>query len=182
MEIAGLAVGVAGLAGLFSTCLDAVEKIDYYRDFGRDSHHLAAQFDSHKLRFRQWGRDVGFDHGTLLEDHHYRFKDPEILSMVTELFSIIQGISGEADGAVPQRSLLGNEKATPSVNHLQQLRGAPSESRKKRLTWAIRGKDKRRAQVEEFGTFIQLLHDIVPPEGYGTFTGMKHGSGRLRGL
>jgi hypothetical protein len=176
MEIAGLAVGIAGLAGLaglFNTCLDAVEKIDCYRDFGRDSHRLAKQFDGHKLRFRQWGRDVGFEHGTLSEDHHYRFKDPEVLSMVTELFSIIQGISGDAD------SLLDDKAASP-VNHLQQLRGAPSESRKKRFTWAIRGKEKRKAQVEEFGTFVQLLHDIVPPDGHGP--GMKHGSGRLRGL
>jgi hypothetical protein len=180
MEIAGLALSVAGLAGLFNTCLDAVEKIDCYRDFGRDSHHLVAQFDAHKLRFRQWGRDVGFDHGTLSEDHHYRFKDPEILSMVTELFSIIQGISGDADSAFAQRSLLGHGKAESTVNHPQQLRGAPSESRKKRLAWAIRGKEKRRAQVDEFGTFVQLLHDIVPPDGLGS--GMKHGSSRLRGL
>lgn len=37
MEPVGLAVGVLGLAGLFSTCLEAVDKVQSYRSFGVDS-------------------------------------------------------------------------------------------------------------------------------------------------
>ncbi|KAH8879064.1 hypothetical protein GQ53DRAFT_856395 [Thozetella sp. PMI_491] len=59
MEPVGLAVGVVGLLGLFSTCLEAVERVDAYREFGRDSHHLATRFEAERLRFQQWGRAVG---------------------------------------------------------------------------------------------------------------------------
>ncbi|KAH7124486.1 ankyrin-1, partial [Dactylonectria macrodidyma] len=63
MEPIGLAVGIAGLAGLFSSCLEVVEKVNSYRSFGSDSHVLDAQFKSEKLRLEQWGRAVGLDQG-----------------------------------------------------------------------------------------------------------------------
>ncbi|RYP08950.1 hypothetical protein DL764_001561 [Monosporascus ibericus] len=59
MEPVGLAVGILGLAGLFSSCLEAIEKVHSYRAFGSDSHTLDAQFKAEKLRFGQWGRAVG---------------------------------------------------------------------------------------------------------------------------
>ena len=37
MEIVGLGLGIAGLAGIFTSCLDVVERVDSYRDFGVDS-------------------------------------------------------------------------------------------------------------------------------------------------
>ncbi|KAK2016068.1 ankyrin-1, partial [Colletotrichum eremochloae] len=63
MEPVGLAVGVVGLAGLFSTCLEAVQKIDSYKNFGRDSRFLEAQFNASKHRFTEWGQAVGFENG-----------------------------------------------------------------------------------------------------------------------
>ncbi|GKT51786.1 uncharacterized protein ColSpa_11967 [Colletotrichum spaethianum] len=53
MEPVGLAVGIVGLAGLFSSCLEAVEKFDSYKNFGRDSRSLATLFDTDKHRFEQ---------------------------------------------------------------------------------------------------------------------------------
>ncbi|KAK4077226.1 hypothetical protein Purlil1_12440 [Purpureocillium lilacinum] len=40
MEAAGLVIGVAGLAGLFNSCLEAVDKVQSYQTFGADSHVL----------------------------------------------------------------------------------------------------------------------------------------------
>ncbi|KAH7144327.1 ankyrin-1, partial [Dactylonectria estremocensis] len=65
MEPVGLAVGIAGLAGLFSSCLEVVENVDSYRDFEHDSRSLAAQFDADRLRFQQWGRSIGIEEGQL---------------------------------------------------------------------------------------------------------------------
>ncbi|KAF2469631.1 ankyrin-1, partial [Lindgomyces ingoldianus] len=59
MEPAGLAVGTIALVSLFSTCLEALEKLDNYKNFQIDSHHLAAQFEVDKLRFEKWGLAVG---------------------------------------------------------------------------------------------------------------------------
>ncbi|KAH7151968.1 ankyrin-1 [Dactylonectria estremocensis] len=62
MEPVGLAVGIAGLAGLFSSCLEAVEKVQSYRSFGADSQVLDTQFKAEKLRFEQWGWHPAFLH------------------------------------------------------------------------------------------------------------------------
>src|SRR5437762_8290269 len=60
MEPGGLAVSIVGLAGLFSLCLDVIEKVEKYKDFGTDSRTLIAQFEADKLRFKRWGEKVGF--------------------------------------------------------------------------------------------------------------------------
>jgi hypothetical protein len=44
METAGLIIGVAGLAGLFNSCLEAVDKVQSYQMFGTDSHVLDTRF------------------------------------------------------------------------------------------------------------------------------------------
>ncbi|KAH7129676.1 hypothetical protein B0J13DRAFT_563207 [Dactylonectria estremocensis] len=51
MEPVGLAIGAAGLAGLFSSCLEAVDKVQSYKSFKTDSHVFDAQFRAKKLRF-----------------------------------------------------------------------------------------------------------------------------------
>jgi hypothetical protein len=60
MELVGLAVGVAGLVGLFNTCLDLLDKFDSWRGCGSNLRSLAAQFQAHKPRFENWGHAVGF--------------------------------------------------------------------------------------------------------------------------
>jgi hypothetical protein len=105
--------------------------------------------------------------------------------MVTELFSIIQSISGDADAAYPQHSLLRNANLAQTASPVNHLR---PESRRRRIAWTLRGREKRRTQVEEFGTFVQLLYDVVPPDvesdgqGDGASTRMRHRSDRLQGL
>ncbi|KAH8884181.1 ankyrin-1, partial [Thozetella sp. PMI_491] len=58
MEVAGLAIGVAGLTALFDTCLNLIDRVETYRDFERDSHYLATRFKAEKLRLEQWGHAV----------------------------------------------------------------------------------------------------------------------------
>ncbi|KAI1851443.1 hypothetical protein JX266_003518 [Neoarthrinium moseri] len=59
MEPVGLAVGVVGLAGLFSTCVDCFELVQNGRYLGRDYILLEAKFENLKLRFWWWGRACG---------------------------------------------------------------------------------------------------------------------------
>ncbi|KAH7128917.1 ankyrin-1, partial [Dactylonectria macrodidyma] len=56
MEPIGLAVGIAGLAGLFSSCLEAVDMIHTYLSFGADSQVLDTRFRAAKVRLEKWGR------------------------------------------------------------------------------------------------------------------------------
>ncbi|KAH6883514.1 hypothetical protein B0T10DRAFT_551286, partial [Thelonectria olida] len=192
MEAPGLAIGIAGLAGLFSSCLEVIEKVDSYRDFGRDSRSLAAQFHADKLRFENWGRDVGVKRGKLSDNHHHALDDPQTSSMVKELLSIIQEtICSGADDAFPQRPLLvdaefaGDDLFPPS--RARPYRGAPSESKRRKIAWTLRGKGRRTAQVEQFGVLVQHLHNLVPPDGakgarpvQGAFATSNSGPGRLQ--
>ena len=59
MEPVGLAVGVLGLAGLFSTCLDAFKIVVSAREFGHDFEVLIADLDLQRLRFYLWGDALG---------------------------------------------------------------------------------------------------------------------------
>jgi hypothetical protein len=58
MDPISLAVG---LAGLFNTCVDVVERTQDYKSFDADSEDLTAQLDSFKIRFERWGRHVRLD-------------------------------------------------------------------------------------------------------------------------
>ncbi len=59
MEPVGLAVGIAGLAGLFSTCIDCFNIVQQGRYFGRDFLILEAKYANQRLRLQTWGRACG---------------------------------------------------------------------------------------------------------------------------
>jgi Prion-inhibition and propagation len=59
MESAGLTIGVVGLAGLFSTCMECFDYIQLGRTFGEDFGKCLLRLDAAKLRFSRWGEAVG---------------------------------------------------------------------------------------------------------------------------
>lgn len=63
MEPVGLAVGIAGLAGLFTTCLECFNIVQRGRYFGRDHSILEAKYANQRLRLQTWGRACGFADG-----------------------------------------------------------------------------------------------------------------------
>ena len=146
MESAGLAIGIAGLAGLFSACVDVIEKFDAYRDFGIDSRSLSAQFEADKLRFEKWGRAVGFDQGKLLDDHYEGLNDPPTSSTVGSLLSSIREICRSADKALPQplggTDTRSSKGGGPFRSPAQPHRNPPSGSKMGRISWALRDKAK----------------------------------------
>lgn len=58
-EAAGLAIGVAGLAGLFSSCVDCFDMIQMGRARLRDVAVLHQRLDNQKMRFLIWGESLG---------------------------------------------------------------------------------------------------------------------------
>ncbi|KAK1838213.1 hypothetical protein CCHR01_19161, partial [Colletotrichum chrysophilum] len=167
MEPVGLAVGIAGLAGLFSTCLEVVEKVDSYKNFKHDSHSLNVQFQAEKRRFEQWGSAVGINKCALSGAHHPALDDPQTLSTAKELLSLIQRVCADADDTASETFILGDigpAKRELSVpKHVQPRGGAPSKSVRRKIAWSFGGKARRTAQVVQFGVLVQLLHNIVPP-------------------
>jgi hypothetical protein len=75
MEIAGLAIGVASLAGLYSCCIGAFQLVQKGRSFGKDYKILETKFGNQELRLRAWGRACG-----LIDESQYdqRLDEPEL--------------------------------------------------------------------------------------------------------
>ncbi|RYP08295.1 hypothetical protein DL765_008837 [Monosporascus sp. GIB2] len=167
MEPIGLTVGVVGLAGLFSSCLEVIEKVHSYRTFGSDLHVLDAQFMAEKLCFEKWGRAVGLDQ---MEsgDYHHALDDPETATAVREHLAIIQEIC-RTDDAPPRPSagsVLAQDGLFPA-SRTRPYHGAPSGSRRQKLAWALRGSDADRNEAEtRQNLHAWLLGRYFPNERY----------------
>ncbi|RSL58329.1 hypothetical protein CEP51_014090 [Fusarium floridanum] len=164
MESAGLVIGVAGLAGLFNSCLEAVDKVQSYQTFGTDSHVLDTRFKAAKTRFERWGLGVGIKQGKLLPNYHPVLDDNDTSVVVTDLLCIIVKAICDASNA-PQR----RTRATgPDVDDSSGLHepglpfAAASRSRRGKMSWALWGKRGRVEQVELFEKLVQELHNLGP--------------------
>lgn len=176
MEVAGLAIGIAGLAGLFSTCLDALEKVDAFRDFGVEYRMLRSQFQADKLLFHRWCENVGFRHGRIDPDHHKDLDDPAIRQVVEEILISIRDLSGAGIDSSDEKGFekvsgaylwdQGAPSSHPSVTHTNGQLVSQSrftKSTKERISWALKGKNKAIFQVQAFSSLLQKLQDIIPP-------------------
>ncbi|KAJ5494850.1 hypothetical protein N7463_010937 [Penicillium fimorum] len=166
MEPVGLAVGILGLAGLFNTCLDVLEKFGSWKDFGSESRSLAAQFKVHKLRLEKWGQAVGFEQGNLLDEHDKLLDDPRTFCVVQDLLSAIRDICGCDDDTSPMTR--SGADTQPSKRQLFNSYSHPHtslESKRQKLGWALRDKAKRLAQVEQFSVLVENLHNLIPTYG-----------------
>jgi hypothetical protein len=160
MEVVGLAVG---LVGLFSTCLEAVQRIDSYRTAGRDSRLLHAQLNATMHLFERWGDSVGIGNGKLSEDHHPALDDPKTFSVVKNLLESFEEFSAvtttyettrpKAIQRVP--SILLTDPSSPN---------AAKSSRWQKAAWALRGKLKQTNDVEALAALVSELYSVVSPE------------------
>jgi hypothetical protein len=89
MEAAGAAVSIISLVGLFSSVLEALEKVDAYRKFGDESRFITTQLELNKAHFRQWADRVGIADPTSAAgaakpraEHHPKLDDPVIYKLV----------------------------------------------------------------------------------------------------
>ncbi|KAJ5332998.1 ankyrin-2 [Penicillium brevicompactum] len=166
MEAVGLAVGVIGLAGLFSSCLDVLERFDSWKDFNNDSRALALRFEADKLRFENWGQTVGIGQNDSSDYHHESLNDPRTLETVEGLLSVIREIGSDSEIRFP--SGVSGPHARPAKGGLSSKATVHRpESRRRRLGWAMRDKAKRIAQVEQFAQLVDRLYILVPLTGSG---------------
>ncbi|GKT64702.1 hypothetical protein ColTof4_07098 [Colletotrichum tofieldiae] len=164
MEPAGLAVGILGLAGLFSTCLEAVDSVQSYRSARADADVQDTLFNAAKARFEQWGRGVGIEHGRLLDDHHPALDDKGISTAVGDLLHfIIKFICDDNHSSLRHLTqTAGSGDGLPGS--LRTRSGAPPEPRRRKLAWALRGKGERTEQVNLFVKLVQGLYNLVSPD------------------
>jgi len=167
MEPIGLVVGVAGLAGLFSVCLDVIEKIHSYKDADVDSRSLEARFEADKLLFRKWGRTVGIDNGRLADEHHMDLDDSETAEAVAKVLSSIRELELNANRALPMQATKGDLKAIRDSllpgSYIRYQKAKEISSKRKRVAWAFGTKVRYISDVTQFGDLVQSLYRLVPP-------------------
>ncbi|KAI3573927.1 hypothetical protein IWW34DRAFT_810160 [Fusarium oxysporum f. sp. albedinis] len=156
MEPFGLAIGIAGLAGLFNSCLEAVNIVQSYQTFRTDSHILNTRFKVAKTLFEQWGLRVGIEQGRLLPHHHFGLDDENTSATVMELLYII--IKTMCDESNMPLHRTGAARGRDSE---QTYAGMPG-SRRQKLSWAIRRKGMRVEEVEIFEKLVDQLNKLVP--------------------
>lgn len=83
--------GFAGLAGLFSTCLGVIERVDSYKDFGAESRSIIAQFEADKYLFAKWAQDVGIDKDNLKNNYH--LDNPETILILQIFYPVFRKYS-----------------------------------------------------------------------------------------
>lgn len=148
MEAAGLAIGIVGIAGLFNTCLDSLARFQSYKSSSADSHILDTRFRAARTRFEQWGDSVGISQGLLLPDHYHGLNDENTASVIQDILHIIA------------KSICENGNAQQNLHQNERFAGI-LQSRRKRLRWALGGKEDRTEQVEVFEKLVQQLHNLV---------------------
>ncbi|RKL29226.1 hypothetical protein BFJ72_g12135 [Fusarium proliferatum] len=155
MEVTGLAVGVVGLAGLFSVCLDSLSRFQSYRESNSETHILDTRFRAARTRFEQWGVNVGISNGRLQPHHHRGLDNKETAHLIESILQIIAK-------TICDESILQRTRAGPPLQSGQF--GELSQSRGKRLKWALGGKESRNEQVDIFEKLVQQLCNLLPPE------------------
>uniref|UniRef100_A0A8H7NHK0 ZZ-type domain-containing protein n=2 Tax=Bionectria ochroleuca TaxID=29856 RepID=A0A8H7NHK0_BIOOC len=143
METAGLVIGVVGLAGLFNSCLEALDKLQSYRTFGNDSYVLDTRFNATKARFARWGLGVGIERGQLMRAHHPALDDKAVSDAVAKLLHIIV-----------------ESICNPGNVASHRARGVCFDN-----DGSLEGDRHTLRNVEIFETLVQQLHNLVLPTG-----------------
>jgi hypothetical protein len=178
MEAVGLGVGVVGLAGLFSACIDCFELVQKGRYHGKDYLLLETKFANQRLRLITWGRACGFQDAD--QTCNDQFADEVRASLETTLIQLITLLN---DGRAlrskyglkhdqPPQNLLAIGSASinalvpsnfPSKaklgQRLQELKDSVYKTQKNakftnKARWAIEDKSK-------FAELVQHLKDLI---------------------
>jgi len=100
MEPISFTVGVVGLAGIFGVCLDVIERVDSYADFGAESRSIIAQFEADKHLFTKWAQDIGISADKPKENLHKNLEDLETCSIVQRILFTIQEIFSQTESTM----------------------------------------------------------------------------------
>ncbi|KAG4263778.1 hypothetical protein FPRO03_09054 [Fusarium proliferatum] len=162
MEPVGLAVG---LVGLFSTCMDVMQRVGSYRTADRDSRQLDAQLNATMHLFERWGDGVGISKGKLSDTHHPDLDNPRTYAVVQGLLNSIKDFSTTSNEPTSPKGLL-KAPSFPVSGDLSSH--GPKASRWQKTAWALRGKLKHTGRVQALAGLVSDLYNVVSPDTAGS--------------
>jgi ubiquitin-protein ligase len=165
----GVVLGVAGLAGLFSTCVQCFELVNLGRAYARDFEILQTKFEAQKVRFLIWGQAVGVTEGS---SYDTRLDLPEIRPTVIRLLNCVRLLFSDSQELNRRYGLFPDPGGSPTNNRIIfretyrrfHARISKAQSDASFLTtarWAIGDKTKFVSLVQDVKDLVDALEDIT---------------------
>ena len=186
MELAGLAIGLAGILSIFTSCVDFFEYIQLGRHCSDDFQTIMIQLDLIKLRFSRWGQAVGITGDDDDESVMQRLKrnmgiaDKEIGIIKNTLRKVLQLLETAAKGA---SRLSRNRKITKNagdsvgkeeddnlraLHHsiraltIEKQEKLEGSSLKQKAAWVLHGKKEMENVIDNLSGMVSKLIDLTP--------------------
>jgi hypothetical protein len=179
-EAIGLAVGVLGLAGLFSSCLACFDYVDSARSYERDSEILIGKILMQRVRLSLWGDLVGLNGHTDEIFESFRQTPAQeagvrmCLSQLEKLLTSVQKLVNDHSAIVVEEACSPSQALVQPESRVSRLKrglginrglastDAISITLKKRVIWALRDKARITSLVEDIKDFVDGLHQMIP--------------------
>lgn len=180
METIGFTVGLVGLAGLYSCCLQAIEQINIGASLGKDSQKFASMLQVELYLLEQWGAKAGMtaDGNVQASGHEYPILRTDRGRLL--IFGILANIErtlSDKDNLSKKYGLDSAHKSPPTTNHtlagtIENIQQAGTKiqeqtSFSKKFVWAVRDKGKFENLIADLGSFIGKLYTLSTPEEEG---------------
>ena len=172
-EAAGLGIGVASLAGLFTSCVEVFNLFELGRAKSRDYEILHTKLGNQRLRFETWGQANGFDADEALDArldepkrHHCLIRTMELVrslflesTALMERYGLVQEARGDEIVSSSARSVF---RQSFRKFHIQRSRTTTDASQQGSAThWAIMDRGKFTELVVHLRELIDDLESIT---------------------
>jgi len=186
-EVFGIVAGAAGLAALFTPCVECFEYIQFGRHFGKDYERCLVKLDVVRLRLTRWGQAVGIydDPAQARAGNHHRIMatDDElqncasILGQIQEIFEEAESSSisfrtkrekeqkmGEITLCQPDSDLDARHRSVHLTTQAIAKKRQKGTNFLQKASWALYNKNKFDRLVEDLTGFVGALEAVFPAE------------------
>ena len=178
MDPVSFGVGVVGLAGLVSTCIEGFHILQSMRSFNRDTEILCTKLDIEKDLLMQWAQQVGLLGRKGVDGRLFSQRTDKVISNTLKEIAILL-----KEGAEVQKKygLLRDEWWSEDGRVLKQeprrrerewiwdgLHSGDDDGGRKKIgwgrkfVWTVHDKEEFRELIGELGYFIGKLYQMIP--------------------
>ena len=165
MEVAGIAVSVAGLAALFDLCLKGFDLLEQGKDFSRDHAILMVRLSAQRAIFTIWGDAVGIsasqdpNHDTFPFDSELRSVVKGHLDCISLIFEDATQLSKKYGLKPTQNHSHQTSTQVPLRSHLRWFQ--KQTSRRRKAKWVIRDLTKFKSMLDDLSKLVTDLREIT---------------------
>ncbi|KAL9622466.1 MAG: hypothetical protein Q9160_003142 [Pyrenula sp. 1 TL-2023] len=150
MEVAGLAVGVVGLVGLYTCCADLAQAIKGYRKFDDRVKYVKNDYDRYQNILDGWAESVGFKSLYPGTHHHASLDNEKTRQAIKNTLETTQSVLQSIDQI------------------LEKLQRRDGSLRGEKFRYVLGQETKLRNLVNDLYRLVSVLYTIIPSERSST--------------